>query len=121
MIKRIPSMQECEGRTRKARFWGRLSHMAMMAFGVLVGLLVLALIIMGALSAFGKSVSAGLFDNIIFALVGLLILTSLAVLISNFLKSLYHGTPGCACGSPDMNCSLCGFQESACSGDQKDE
>jgi hypothetical protein len=111
MSNEMGSKQECEARMRKARFWASLGHKAMLSFGALVCLMILSLAIVGLLPIFGKSVSSGLFYNFIFILVSLLILSSLVTMISNFLKSLYHGTPGCSCGALGTNCSECGFQQ----------
>lgn len=108
----IESRQECEGRMRKARLWMRLGQRATLAFGALFGLMILTFVLMGALPIFGKSTPAGLFGDIIFVVISLLIVSGLGVLACNFMRNLYQkGSPCEACNPLQTNCSECGFQK----------
>src|SRR5208337_2544413 len=96
----IESKHKYDERVRKAHFWMWLGRKAMMAFSLLFGLIILTVIIVELFSVFGQSVSTGLFDDSIFALISLLILSSLVILACNFLKNLYQPGNSCdACNS----------------------
>jgi len=104
--------QEYEKRMRKAHFWTWLGSRARLAFVVLFGLMVLAIITAGLLSVSGKGVSPGLFGDIMFALISLLILASLVIIACNFLRNLYQpGDPCDVCNCLPANCSKCEYQK----------
>ena len=108
----INSKPEYEVRMRKARFWGGIGQKAILAFGVLICLMILTLVVMKLLPILGKSVASGLLDNFIFVLVILLIISSLIILVCNFLRNLYQrGNPCNVCNALPTNCSECGFQK----------
>jgi len=106
------SMQECDARMRKARFWIRQGRRAMLVFGALFGVIIVTLILTKVLLIFGISIPTDLFDEIIFAAISLLMVSSLVILACNFLRNLYQkGSPCDACNPLQTHCSECSFQK----------